>query len=408
MSEINRLLEEIEEIEKKASGIYIYGIGMYGRTAYKILSQNGIEIKGFVMTNPNKNELYTLPIINAEQAKKINAGIVLGLNIHNKNEVMEHLKNIHYDGDMVVDGTQAFLKESETRGGFDEKVPTIEVTTVIGCKVGCRFCPQKLLTGNYFKENPDRERIMTIDTYQKCLDHIPKKCNILFCGMAEPFLNPNCIDMLKMTVASGRKVDLYTTLVGLDKNRMEELLSVPVGWVTLHVADSMGYAKIPLTDDYYDMVKILLESKKKDGTPYINLCNAQTTPDSGILELCKGKYEILTDMNDRAEQLEDRRLVSSSRRQEKIACGYSGTTLNRNVLLPDGTLILCMQDYGMRHVIGNLLEESFEEIMRGEQIELVRKALMEPYSDVLCRSCSYAVVYGEAGEDELNDTGKNQ
>ena len=62
----------------------------------------------------------------------------------------------------------------------------------------------------------------------------------------------------------------------------------------------------------------------------------------------------------------------------------------------------------MRHVIGNLLEESFEEIMRGEQIELVRKALMEPYSDVLCRSCSYAVVYGEAGEDELNDTGKNQ
>ena len=54
------------------------------------------------------------------------------------------------------------------------------------------------------------------------------------------------------------------------------------------------------------------------------------------------------------------------------------------------------------------MEESFEEIMRGEQIELVRKALMEPYSDVLCRSCSYAVVYGEAGEDELNDTGKNQ
>ena len=118
-----------------------------------------------------------------------------------------------------------------------------------------------------------------------------------------------------------------------------------------------------------------------------------------ILELCKGKYEILTDMNDRAEQLKDDRLVCSSRRQEKIACGYSGTMLNRNVLLPDGTLLLCMQDYGMKHVIGNLVEESYEKVMCGERIESIRKALLEPCSDILCRSCSYAVVNNTSEKD---------
>lgn len=399
MSEINQLLEGINEIRKQTSEIYVYGTGMYGRTVYKILRQHGIVVNGFVMTNPNKREVLSLPVFKAEQAKDINAGIVLGLNIHNKNEVLNYLRDIHYDESLIVDGTALFLKESQTRGGFDEKIPTIEITTVIGCRVGCKFCPQKQLVSSYFGQNPDRERIMTMDTYQKCLDHIPKHCNVLFCGMAEPLLNPNCIDMMKITAESGRKVDLYTTLVGLDKNRMGDLLSIPVGWVTLHVADSMGYAKIPLTDDYYDMVKTLLESKKEDGTAYVNLCNAQTTPEAGILELCKGKYEILTDMNDRAEKLEDGRLVSSSRHQEKIACGYSGRILNRNVLLPDGTLILCMQDYGMRHIIGNLVEESFEEIMRGERIESIRKALLDPYSDVLCRSCSYAVVYSGSEED---------
>lgn len=400
MDEINRLLEEIKEIRKKAGGIYIYGTGMYGQTVYKILDRYGIEVNGFIMTNPNKCEMLSLPVIKADRAKDINAGIVLGLNLHNRNEVMNYLRDIHYDDNMIVDGTSGFLKKSQTRGGFNEKEPTIEVTTIIGCKIACRFCPQKLLTSSYFGENPDRERVMSMDTYQKCLNHIPKNCNVLFCGMAEPLLNPNCIDMMKITAVSGRKVDLYTTLVGLEKDKLEDLLSVPVGWVTLHVADSMGYAKIPLTDEYYEMIEKLLESKKEDGTSYVNLCNAQTAPDPRILELCEGKYEILTAMNDRAEQLEDDRLVSSRRQHEKIACGYTGTVLNRNVLLPDGTLVLCMQDYGMKHVLGNLVEESFEEIMQGERIELIRNALLEPCSDILCRSCSYAVVYNELEKDK--------
>lgn len=401
MNEINRVLEEIEKIRDKANGIYIYGTGMYGRTVYKILSQYGIAIDGFIMTNPNKSELLGLPIIKIDRAKDINAGIVLGLNIHNRNDVLNYLSNIHYDEGMIIDGTAVFLKESETRGGFDEKVPTIEITTVIGCRVGCKFCPQELLVSSYLRTDPDRERVMSMDTYQKCLNHIPLNCNILFCGMAEPLLNPNCIEMMKITVASGRKVDLYTTLVGLDKSRIEDLLSVPVGWVTLHVADSKGYAKIPLTDEYYDMVSTLLESKKEDGTSYVNLCNAQTLPDPKILELCKGKYEILTDMSDRAGQLEDERLVRSSRRKEKIACGHSGTMLNRNVLLPDGTLLLCMQDYGMKHIIGNLVEESYEEIMCGDRIESIRKALLEPCSDILCRSCSHAVVDNDMEKDKI-------
>ena len=35
-------------------------------------------------------------------------------------------------------------------------------------------------------------------------------------------------------------------------------------------------------------------------------------------------------------------------------CAKTHTNLNENVLLPDGTVIMCCMDYGMTGVFGNL------------------------------------------------------
>ena len=44
-------------------------------------------------------------------------------------------------------------------------------------------------------------------------------------------------------------------------------------------------------------------------------------------------------------------------------------------MFPDGTLVVCCQDYGMKHVLGNLLEESWEEIRAGKEFQYFRKGL---------------------------------
>jgi hypothetical protein len=63
--------------------------------------------------------------------------------------------------------------------------------------------------------------------------------------------------------------------------------------------------------------------------------------------------------------------------------------LDENVLIPDGSLMLCCNDYGLRHVLGNLSTQTWAEIHAGEQIAAVRESMRA--GDCLCRTCEFAV-----------------
>ena len=79
------------------------------------------------------------------------------------------------------------------------------------------------------------------------------------------------------------------------------------------------------------------------------------------------------------------------RRLHRISCSLCGDELNHNNLLPDGTVLLCDFDYGMQHVLGNLLEQTYEEILSGRELERIRKGMEgDSQQDILCRKCSCA------------------
>ena len=72
---------------------------------------------------------------------------------------------------------------------------------------------------------------------------------------------------------------------------------------------------------------------------------------------------------------------------------FSGPKLNNHVVLPDGTLLLCNMDYGMKHVLGNLLENTYDEIRRGEEMQKIFAGIKgDPSVDLLCRKCLFAMV----------------
>ena len=67
--------------------------------------------------------------------------------------------------------------------------------------------------------------------------------------------------------------------------------------------------------------------------------------------------------------------------------------MNNNILLPDGTVVLCCMDYGLKHILGNILTDTFEEIMDGEEMRKVKEGMNGNETlDILCRNCSYAHV----------------
>jgi hypothetical protein len=47
-------------------------------------------------------------------------------------------------------------------------------------------------------------------------------------------------------------------------------------------------------------------------------------------------------------------------------------------------------DYGMKHVFGNLLSHSYEEVLNSPEAETVREAMIYGNEKILCNSCGFA------------------
>lgn len=391
-----KLIENVTAIQKETDKLYIYGAGFYGKDVCRALHNNDIKVDGFLVTKENVNkEVLGLPVILAETVLKENIGIVIGLSDTYINEVMRYLESNGVNMSHVVNGGKYI---TDTGGREDLRVSKVlEVSTIMGCSVNCKYCPQDVLLKKYYEKDRKRQRVMTIDNFKLILKHTPEDCIIDFSGMTEPFNNPDCLEMIKMACDAGRKVYLFTTLAEVDEQTVDELIKLPIYYITLHVADKCGYAYIPSTETYYRNVEKVLSAKKADGSQFIDFLNAQTDPDERIAEMAKGKYEIMRSVQNRAGNVKD---DSAQHREKiiepgtKIKCCFCGDDLSNSLVLPDGTLLICNMDYGMKHVLGNLYEEDYDTIRSKGELQRVIKALNceEEMDELLCRSCLLARV----------------
>lgn len=63
---------------------------------------------------------------------------------------------------------------------------------------------------------------------------------------------------------------------------------------------------------------------------------------------------------------------------------------NNNVLLPNGDVYLCCSDWGLKHKIGNLYENSYDSNEFVAAREKIMRLAITKNSDVLCRTCEWA------------------
>lgn len=389
---MEQFISDVMKLREKVNKLYIYGIGLYGRTTYQTLSKYEIKIDGFMVTSNREHEkVWGIPVFETKDIISDQIGIVLGLNKFNTIEVLEYLKQNNFDMSKVIYRNE-FVRNAGRDCNLDQN-PMIEITTRIGCKVNCYYCPQSVLLNSYFKNDKNRKMEMDINDFKTCLDKLPINCDIIFCGMSEPLLNSQCIKMMQMACATGRRVELFTTLVGAKMEDIDKIISMPLNLVTLHVADKFGHAQIPVSQEYYEMVEKMISAKRKDGTPLVNNCSAQEEADEQIKKICEGRCEIVTVLHDRAGNLESKGIDIMTQKglQGKISCSFCSSKMNRNILLPDGTVLLCCMDYGMKHSLGNLLEDTYDEIMNSQEMQKVKHGINGDMSlDILCRNCSQA------------------
>jgi len=225
---------------------------------------------------------------------------------------------------------------------------TLEITTKVGCKNMCWYCPQDKLLDNY-KGNTD----LSFDSFKKILSNVPKNVKIEFSGFSEAFLNRESSFMMKYAIQKKYLVELFTTIVGVTKEDVQHLKDCLFERIWFHQFDGQN------EDEFNEK---------------INWFKSKIKAKNYALTIVDKKYNnVLTragNLSDVKEQL------------GPLTC-KSTADFDHNVVLPNGDVYLCCMDWSLKHKIGNLFETHFDKLNR----ESIKILALQYKSNIICRKC---------------------
>jgi hypothetical protein len=271
--------------------------------------------------------------------------------------------------------------------------PAMELTTMIGCPLMCTFCPQKNLRNSYGKS----AKYMSVGTLTTVLDKLPTNTRIDFSGMSEPWANPNCTDMLEQTLVRGFKVAIFSTLYGMkkeDASRTKELLEKyerQIEIVCVHLPDAnKNMVGWKYSKEWKECFEIISNTRVSCGVGAMTMDGSgRVHPD--IANIARISYH--AELHTRADSLDvsqigTQPIKATPKHTNPLTC-RSTPFFDRNVLLPNGDVVLCCMDYNLKHIIGNLLTQNYEDIFKNKALlDLIKINETAGFSKCsICKSC---------------------
>jgi radical SAM protein with 4Fe4S-binding SPASM domain len=285
---------------------------------------------------------------------------------------------------------------------FTNPHSTLEITTMIGCPLMCTYCPQDNLRDAYGKTD---DKYMSLETFQHVIDKMPKNVRFDFSGMAEPWVNPDCTDFLRMTLEDGRRVSIYTTLYNISLDEADKIIALLTQYkhlvdvFSIHFPDKNGNMRGWKYSEEWEQVLIKFLEWRNTGAVKFE---AMTMSDIGMI------HESLQHLgirlynwvgHDRAgslnvDQVKEQSINIAPRHDCSITCSKT-EWYDQNVLLPNGDIVLCCMDYDNKHILGNIVEQTYEQIYHGKPIiRLIEVNSRDEFNnESLCKTCTDARRY---------------
>jgi hypothetical protein len=255
--------------------------------------------------------------------------------------------------------------------------------------MACLYCPQQLLVRRY-RELTGRSgaTVMPWDVFQTCLKHIPKDVDLHFSGYGEPWLHPQCTKMILEAHRRKHRLAVFTTAIGLAAEDVSELEDIPFKRFSVHVPDANRLMRCSVDHRYLEALARLRE------------CRIANLDFFSIGPTHPAVVEILGDVSEtrvvttRAENVVRKRGVglrwlSRPQRADAIVCRKD--RIFQNVLLPSGHVALCCMDYGLDHILGNLLDVDYHDLHRSAAFTEILERTTLGGDGILCGRCDYAV-----------------
>jgi radical SAM protein with 4Fe4S-binding SPASM domain len=202
--------------------------------------------------------------------------------------------------------------------------------------------------------------------------------------------------MLQYSLEKGHRIAIFTTLVGMKEEDADITCGLlrqytdKIHKICIHLPDAAnhmpGWKKSKTWD--YALEQFLALDREKSLLPFVWMTmdgQGRIHPD------VTSKHIPLTDsrFNSRGGALGDGK-VKSPEINSPVVCGRS-IFYDRNSLLPNGDIALCAMDYGLKHILGNILLEEYQQIQ--EKKTIFAKNAMFGVDKSICKYCEYAIEF---------------
>lgn len=270
----------------------------------------------------------------------------------------------------------------------------IEISNI--CNAKCLICPQKNLTR--------KNQFMEFNLFKKIINLIrPTKIKQIFSfGIGEPFLHPSCIEFLRymrQNVNPAVRINITTNGSFLNESVLEEIIQsglIDEFTVSMHGGTAEAY-EISTSLEYNTLIRninkfivIRNKSKKKKPALFIN-----------SIYMPENLHSI--------ESLE-KNLLQADRLIVSVADNFAGkifkvdietyphifickSPFENMVVMADGKVALCCYDSDGAVIMGDLNNETIEEVWRGDKFTRTRKAMAQgDFANLpLCSGCTQVI-----------------
>lgn len=272
---------------------------------------------------------------------------------------------------------------SRTRG--------LEITTVFGCSIRCTYCPQDVLLHSH---SLVAHQQLQFSDFKLVCDKLPKPFKIHFAGFSEPFHNPRCADMIRYALDQEFLVKISTTLNGFRLKDIDIFEGRRCHPIVLHLPSIDQMMTITMNSQYLESVGRVIQTLRV-GDLVLTFGRAFHPSIARLFDTCESEVETRVLVPDskqwytRAGNNITFKETPDWTSNAAVRCSKERLTLN--VMLPDGTVVLCCMDWSGKHVLGNLFKQSYEDIVSSESLQQVVRGLSNSGSGTLCWKCEFAV-----------------
>jgi len=285
----------------------------------------------------------------------------------------------------------------------------IEISAVKHCSIRCTYCPQDQLLKS--SNNEKNSSNLTLDKFKQYLNNLPKKyLSLYWTGYAEPCLNKDFPEMVEYAYNLGIKQGISTTLVG--HNHCIDYLSSTKAFnkeFMLHLPDNDGNMEtgaLRVNEKYLSKLKRVISSfdNRKSGKlltmclgkkyhksieslirsmgkSYLIKCDENFYTRAGDINLKDFKNYSNLNLFSLINFIRKRPLQSLKKFKHIVKknifikikniidiktntyfCSFK--RLNQPVVLGDGKMNICCQDYNLSCIVGDLNNNHYDVIYK--------------------------------------------